>query len=73
MGNYWMDCRRTGYQFYILLGCCRSNKSRSIEERLHIANEELSHADEFDHAVVNDDLARAIFETKQLIKDEIEG
>ncbi|MFA5357500.1 MAG: guanylate kinase [archaeon] len=44
---------------------------QTIEQRLSIASEELSRADEFDHAVVNDDLARAVFETKQLISDEL--
>jgi guanylate kinase len=49
----------------------RSKDSKEIiEGRLRIAEEELSHADEFDYSVVNDDLNEAISETKRIIENE---
>jgi guanylate kinase len=42
-----------------------------IEERLELARQQLELADEFDHAIVNDDLERAAAEAEAIVREEI--
>jgi guanylate kinase len=42
-----------------------------IEERLDLAREQLSQANEFDHLVVNDDVDRALAELEAIVKREL--
>ena len=42
-----------------------------IEERLHLAREQLDQADEFDHKLVNDDVDRALVELEEIVKREL--
>jgi len=42
-----------------------------IEERLAVAREQLTHEDEFDHVIVNDDLQRAVGELEEIVNREL--
>ena len=42
-----------------------------IEERLELAQEQLELADEFDHVIVNDDLARAAAQAQGIVREQI--
>ncbi len=45
-----------------------TESSGQIDERLAIAREQKTHADEFDHVIVNDDLDRAVAELLELVR-----
>jgi guanylate kinase len=42
-----------------------------IGERLRLAREQLELADEFDHVIVNDDLARAAAQAQEIVREQI--
>jgi guanylate kinase len=44
-----------------------------IDERLELAREQLSQANEFDHLVVNDDLGRALGELAEIVRSKVSG
>ena len=44
-----------------------------IEERLDLAREQLSQADEFDYLIVNDDVDRALVELEGIVKKSLEA
>ena len=46
-----------------------SESAGEIEKRLEVAREQLSHEDEFDHVIVNDDLDRAAHELDGVVRE----
>jgi guanylate kinase len=48
-----------------------SESEGEIGERIGLARKQLAQADEFDHVVVNDDLARAGFELEEIVQREL--
>src|SRR5690606_3399532 len=49
----------------------RTETSEQIKMRLDKANEELSHADKFDYVLLNDNLEKACYEIKEVVKNFI--
>jgi guanylate kinase len=50
-----------------------TESSGEIDERLDLAREQQTHAGEFDHVIVNDDVERAAGELEQIVRAALQG
>ena len=50
-----------------------TESSGEIDERLELAREQQTHADEFDHMIVNDDVERAVGELESIVRAALDS
>ena len=50
-----------------------TESSGEIDERLELAREQQTHADEFDHVIVNDDVERAVGELESIVRAALDS